>query len=61
MYEKINKNQDEIIQDKLEYNTRLKLSNGSEDKSLPTMYWIPKLHKNPVGSRIMIASNYSSF
>ena len=43
-YEK-HKNQEEIIQDNLEYNTRLKLSNGSKDKSLPIIYWIPKLHK----------------
>ena len=59
-YEKINKNQEEIIQDNLEYNTRLKLCNGSRDKSLPIMYWIPKLHKNPVGSRFIIASKYCS-
>ena len=52
----INKNQQEIIQDNLKYNTRLKLSNGSKDKSLPVMYWIPKLHKNPVGSRFIIDS-----
>ena len=59
-YEKINKNQEEIIQDNLEYNTRLKLSNGSKDKSLPMMYWIPKLHKNPLGSRFIIASKNCS-
>ena len=41
-YEK-HKNQEEIIQDNLEYNRRLKLSNGSKD--LPIIYWIPKLHK----------------
>jgi len=23
---------------------------------LPSMYWIPKLHKNPVGNRFIIAS-----
>ena len=34
-YEKINKNQEGIIQDNLEYNARLKLSNGSKSKSLP--------------------------
>ena len=45
MYEKINKNL-EFIQDNLECNTRLKLSSGSKDKSLPI---VPKLHKNPVG------------
>ena len=32
-HEKINKNQEKIIQDNLEHNTRLKLSNGSKDKS----------------------------
>ena len=55
-YEKINKHPEEIIQDNLEYNTGLKLSNWSKDKSLPIMYWIPKLHKNPVGSRFLITS-----
>ena len=55
-HEKINKNQEEIIQDSLEYNARLKLSNGSRDKSLPIMYWIRKLNKNPGGSRFIITS-----
>ena len=58
-HEKINKNL-EFIQDNLEYNTRLKLSGGSKDKSLPIMYWIPKLHKNPAGFRFIIASNNCS-
>ena len=48
-YEKINKNQEEFIQDYLEYNPRLKPSNGSKDKS-QYQYWIPKLHENPAGS-----------
>ena len=43
---KINENQEEIIQDNLEYNIRLKLFNGSLDKSLPIIYYMPKLHKN---------------
>ena len=55
-YEIIYKNQEEVIQGNLEYNTRLKLSDGSKDKSLPIMYWIPKLHKNLVGSRFIITS-----
>ena len=46
--------------DNLEYNIRLKLSNGSKDKNLPIMYWIPKLHKNPVSFRFLIASNNCS-
>ena len=42
-YENIN--QEEIIQDNLEYNTRLKLSNGNKDKSLLIMYCIPNYIK----------------
>ena len=59
-YEKINKNQDEIIQHNLDHNIRLKFSNGSKDKSFPIMYWIPKLHKNPVGFWFIIASKNCS-
>ena len=55
-YEKVNKNQEEINQDNLEYNTSLKFFIGSKDKTLPIMYWIPKLNKNPVGSRFIIVS-----
>ena len=59
-YEKINKNQEETIQDNLEYNARLKFSNGSKDKSLPIMCWIPKLHKNPVDSLFITVSKNCS-
>ena len=59
-YEKINKNQEKIIQDNLEYNTHLKLFNGSKDKSLPIMYWIPQLHKNSVSSWFIVASKNCS-
>ena len=52
-HEKINKNQEELIQDNLEYNTHLKLASGS-NKSLSIMYWIPKLHKNLVGSWFLL-------
>ena len=58
-HEKNNKNQEELIQDNLEYNTYLKLTSGS-NKSLPIMYWISKLHKSPVGSWFIIASKNCS-
>ena len=29
----------------------------NEMMQLPTMYWLPKLHKNPYGSRFITASN----
>ena len=55
-YKNINTNQEEIIQDKLEYNTSLKLYNRSKDKRLPIVYWILKIHENLVKSRFIIAS-----
>ena len=30
---------------------------ASEMKQLPTLYWLPKLHKSPYGSRFIAASN----
>ena len=50
MYEKSGRNQEEIIQDNLECNTRLKLSNEIKDEGLPIMHWIHEFHKNPVSS-----------
>ena len=52
----MSKNQEEIIKNNLGYNKRLKLPDENKDKGLPIMYWIPKLDKNPVGSRFIIAS-----
>ena len=59
-YEKVNKNQEEIIEDNLEYNARLKLSNGSKDKSLPIMYRISKWYKYPISSPFIIGSKNCS-
>ena len=59
-FEKIVKNQEEIIQEHFKYNTRLKLSNGSKDRGLPIMYWVHKLHKNPIGSRFIASSKNCS-
>ena len=59
-YEKINKTQVGITQDNVEYNTRFKLSNESKNKSFLIICGISKLHKNPVGSRFIIASKNCS-
>ena len=32
----------------------------SEDQNLPIMYWIPKMHKNSVGTRFIVASSKCS-
>ena len=39
---------------------KFNLSVNQENKILPTIYWIPKLHKNPSKARFIIASPISS-
>ena len=36
------------------------MSPSESDKSLPIMYWTPKMHKNPTGARFIIASKKCS-
>ena len=55
-YNLINRNQIEIISDNLELCEKFGLGTTDADKCLPIMYWIPKMHKNPVDARFIIAS-----
>ena len=59
-YSRSEKHHDEIISDNLEYSKRLGFKLTDKEKTLPIMYWIPKLHKNPVGARFIIASKLCS-
>ena len=47
---------DEIISENCEYTSKLGYSVSDEDKILPVMYWIPKMHKTPIGHRFIVAS-----
>ena len=55
-YEFITKSSSDIIQEHRSILSKhdLKMEEGMD--CLPSMYWIPKLHKNPVGNRFIIAS-----
>ena len=46
----------DIISENCEYTSRLGYSVSENDKVLPIMYWIPKMHKSPIGHRFIIAS-----
>ena len=59
-YSKSEKAHDEIINENMEYTKRLGLKFNEDEKSLPLMYWIPKMHKNPIGARFIIASKTCS-
>ena len=51
-----NKSCDEIIDESTEYITRLGFKIFEKEKSLPIMYLILKMHKNPAGAHFIIAS-----
>ena len=51
---------DELIENQVSELDRYGLEVEEEMKSLPRMYWSPKLHKDPIGSRFIIASKQSS-
>ena len=50
----------EIIDENINYNKLLHLNNDDKDHTLPSMYWLPKLHKNPTKARFIIASKFCS-
>ena len=51
---------EEIIQGNISYCKTFDLNITELDKSLPIMYWLPKMHKTPVGARFIVASHYCS-
>ena len=60
-YERVTKNKVEIIEihaKTLSEKYRLKVNSENED--LPCIYWLPKMHKYPIGHRFIIASKKCS-
>ena len=49
-----------IIDDNVKINKKYGLDTLENQKSLPIMYWTPKMHKSPVGARFIIASKKCS-
>ena len=47
---------DEIIKSHKTFLTKHKLDINNEMEVLPLIYWLPKIHKTPVGFRFIIAS-----
>ena len=51
---------EEIIPANISYCLKFDLNITELDESLPIMYWLPKIHKTPVGARFIVASYYCS-
>ena len=56
-YERINENDENIIQNQTNFNKSVNIDTKIENKKLPFIYWIPKFHKNPVKARFIVSSS----
>ena len=59
-YEKSSKTVEDVVEDNVMYSERLGLEVEDREKDLPSMYWIPKMHKDPPGARFIMASKQCS-
>ena len=59
-YDQVNVNPNQVINSHLMEVGKYGLEVEEEMRCLPTMYWSPKLHKSPIGSRFIIASKLST-
>ena len=48
------------IEENVEFCSQLGYKINENEKCLPIMYWIPKMHKSPIGSRFIVASKVCS-
>ena len=59
-YKKTDLTKDEIIDDNVTYSQKLGFKITNNEKELPIMYWTPKFHKKPYGTRFIVASKQCS-
>ena len=59
-YEKTDRSKEEIVDDNRIYSEKLGYTLSEKEKDLPTMYWIPKMHKTPIKHRFIVASKSCS-
>ena len=59
-YERIFDDKETLIQNHVQFLSTYKLKVNEDFKQLPRIYWTPKMHKNPVGTRFIIGNPLSS-
>ena len=59
-YRVVEDTKENIISNNKKFCNKFDLQVVQDFQSLPIMYWMPKLHKNPIGSRFIIASKKCS-
>ena len=55
-YERLDTDYHQIINDNIELCKKYGFQVGEKEQCLPIIYWMPKMHKNPVDARFIVAS-----
>ena len=59
-YSQTQKSKEEHIETNIKYCKTCDLKTTEQDKTLPIMYWLPKMYKTPIGARFIVASKNCS-
>ena len=59
-YSKATISKENIIENNIKYCKKFGLNVTEGQKDLPIMYWLPKMHKTPIGARYIVASKECS-
>ena len=59
-YSKVERTEQEIVDENVRESEAFGFGVTDKEKCLPSMYWIPKMHKTPIGHRFIIASKLCS-
>jgi len=59
-YSHVTHSQNDLISANKRFCKRFGLEVSEQQNTLPSMYWIPKMHKSPVGARFIVASKTCS-
>ena len=55
-YSQTQESKDRIIKTNIKYCKKFGLKITEQDKTLPIMYWLPKMHKTSIDARFIVAS-----
>ena len=47
---------EKLIKTNMKYCTKFDLKITEQDRTLPIIYWLPKVHKTPIGARFIVPS-----
>ena len=59
-YSKVDKNIETLVAENIKQCEKFGLTITDKEKCLPIMYWMPKMHKKPIGARFIVASKHCS-